>query len=135
MEKLDAARHLLEYQRLRLTGSPAAARRLIDALSSEDENVRTLAGMFLVRAGLRSVRSIRTAIAERHPAMTTSLAILGDIGGKEAEATLTRYATDSDPAVAEAAQDGLRVTAMKERRTSGDTVFRVDRREHGQRGP
>ena len=81
MDKLGVARVYAQYRRLRLTGSPAAARHLIDALGSKDENVHTLAGILLVRAGKQSVRGLKAAIAGRHPEMVTCLEILGDIGG------------------------------------------------------
>lgn len=80
-----------------------------------------LAGMFLVRAGRRSLPELMKAIAERHSQLQTCLLILADIGGEDAIATLTAFADDEDPAVARAASDGLSTIAMKEKLDRGES--------------
>jgi HEAT repeat protein len=118
-----AARLYGEYQRLRLTGSRPAARRLIDALGSPREDLRTLAGMFLVKAGRRSLPTLLEATARRHPQLPTCLTVLADIGGNEAEATLRGFLDDPDPAVAQAAADGLSTIAMRKKLDRGASPF------------
>jgi hypothetical protein len=90
------------------TRAPAAGRALVDALGSRDDDVRTVAGMFLVQAGKRAEPLIAEAIHRRqHLPMT--LVIAGDIGAARLEPELQRLAGDPDPEVARAAHDGLRI--------------------------
>ena len=125
-EVVGAAHLYVDYQRLRLAGSRSAARNLINALGSPDENLRTLAGMFLVRAGRRSVPELMKAIAGRHPQLPTCLLVLADIGGEHAKPTLTRFVDDPDAAVARAARDGLATLAMREKLDKGETPWTPD---------
>jgi HEAT repeat protein len=121
------AAHLpVAYHRLRLTGSRNAARNLINALGSPVEDLQSLAGMFLVRAGRRSVPELMNAIAERHPQLPTCLLVLADIGGEDAKPALMRFADDPDPTVARAARDGLSTLAMREKMESGESPFTPD---------
>jgi hypothetical protein len=99
---------------------------LIDALGSPAEDLRTLAGMFLVRAGRRSVPELMNAIARRHPQLSTCLLVLADIGGEDVKATLKAFSDDSEPAVAQAARDGLATIAMREKLDRGDDAFAAD---------
>jgi hypothetical protein len=99
---------------------------LIDALGSPDEDLRALAGMFLVRAGRRSVPELMNAIAERHPQLPTCLVVLADIGGEDAKATLTAFADDPDPDVGLAARDGLATIAMRGKTDRGDDGLAAD---------
>lgn len=92
----------------RITGLRSAGRVLLRALGSEDETVRTLSGMFLVKAGKRSVPLLEEAI-ERRENLPTVLIILGDIGDRRFEAELRRFIEDHDPGVAQAARDALRI--------------------------
>ena len=126
MDAVGAARLFVDYRRLRLTGSRAAARRLVNAVGSRDEDLRTLAGMFLVRAGRRSLPELEHAIAERHPQLPTLLLILADIGDGDAKGTLEGFAGDPDPDVARAAADGLSTIAMREKLERGESPFKVD---------
>jgi hypothetical protein len=87
-------------------GSSAAARSLLADLGSEDENVRTLAGMFLVRNGRRALPVLRQALARREQ-LPTLLTILGDIAAPESEAEIARYTDDDEPEVAQAAELAL----------------------------
>jgi HEAT repeat protein len=92
----------------RLTGLPAAGRVLLSALGSGDETVRTLAGMFLVKAGKRSVPILEEAI-ERRENLPIVLTILGDIGDRRFITELRQFSEDRDPEVARAARHALRI--------------------------
>jgi hypothetical protein len=87
-------------------GSKAAGRSLLADLSSDDENVRTLAGMFLVRNGRRSLPVLRQALAQRQQ-LPTVLTMLADIAAPESEGEIARFVDDRDPEVAEAARLAL----------------------------
>jgi HEAT repeat protein len=94
----------------RWTGLPVAGRVLIRALGSSNPNIRTIAGIFLVRAGRRAEPLLEEALTRREylPAL---LPILGDIGDRKVEPELLRFAQDRDPQVAQAAQNALRILA------------------------
>ena len=87
-------------------GSAAAGRRLVADLRSDDETVRMLAGMFLVRNRDRSVPLLREALARREE-MPTVLTMLGDIATDDAWALIRQYLDDPDPEVAAAARAAL----------------------------
>jgi len=89
----------------RAVGSDAAGAALIDAVSGDDEQVRTLAGMSLVKAGERSVGLIEQAYAEGR-ATPLMMRILTDIGGRSARDLLDDIALYNGP-LAEAAADSL----------------------------
>ena len=88
------------------TGLRPAGRALVRALGSEDENVRTIAGMFLVRSGRRAEPVLEEALARREN-LPLVLTILGNIGSPESEEVLRQFATDRDPEAAEAAREAL----------------------------
>lgn len=88
------------------TGLRPAGRALVRALGSEDENVRTIAGMFLVQTGRRAESVLEEALA-RGENVPLVLTILGDIGDPASEPLLRRFATDPDPETAEAAREAL----------------------------
>ena len=92
----------------RITGLRSAGRALIRALGAKDENLKTIAGMFLVQAGKRGESLLREAL-HRRESLPMILAVLGDIGDPEFEAELRRFSRDTNPEVAQAAQDALRV--------------------------
>ena len=96
----------------RATGWQAAGRALVHALSSPDEGVRTIAGMFLVQAGARAVPLVEEALGRRE-SLPMLLPIAGDIGTSRLEPQLRRLSTDPDPQVAKAARDGLRILAAQ----------------------
>ena len=98
----------------RTTGMRPAGRALVRALASEDEDRRTIAGMFLVQAGRRADPLLREAIARREN-LPFVLAILGDIGDPKAEPLLRELTGDADPEVADAARQALRVLAAQAR--------------------
>src|SRR5438128_2014858 len=91
VDAVGTARLYVDFRRLRLTGSRSAARNLIYALGSPNEDLRTLAGIFLGRAGGRSVPELMKAIEERHSQLPTCLLILAEIEGKDAKTTLMGF--------------------------------------------
>ena len=91
----------------------SAGRALLEALGSPDEAVRTVAGMFLVQSGKRAEPIVEEAI-HRRLHLPTVLVIAGDIGAFRLEPELRRLASDPEPQVAKAAQDGLRILASQQ---------------------
>ena len=91
----------------RVTGLRAAGRGLLRGLESPDPNVRTIAGMLLVRAGARAEPLLREAVATGRsvPLVAT---IMGDIGDRRLEPVLVGLAADRNPEIARAARDALR---------------------------
>lgn len=94
----------------RTTGLHSAGRALIHALASKDDTQRTIAGMFLIQAGKRAERLLREAIEKREN-LPMVLMIVGDIGDRTFEPELRRFLSDSNPEVAEAARQALRILA------------------------
>lgn len=94
------------------TGLQTAGRALVGALSSPDEGVRTIAGMFLVQAGARAVPLVEEALGRRQ-GLPMVLVVAGDIGASRLEPQLRRFTTDPDPQVAKAALDSLRTLAAQ----------------------
>ena len=107
---MTAARIFLLYGIWRATGLASAGRALVHALASADENVRTIAGMLLVRGHDRAVPLLRESLARRE-SLPMALAILGDIGDRQCEPDIVPFAEDRDPEVSKAARDALRVLA------------------------
>ena len=68
--------------------------------------MRTLAGMFLVKNGRRSLPVLHEALARREQ-LPMVLTILGDIGADESAELIRRYVSDPDPEVAAAARAAL----------------------------
>ena len=93
-------------------GVESAGRALVNALAAADENLRTIAGMMLVKAGSRSVPLLEDALARRQ-ALPLSIAVLGDVGDPSCENALRAFVSDPDPKVAAVARDALRVLASK----------------------
>ena len=89
-------------------GITAAGRGLIRTLGSSDEDLRTLAGMFLVRAGRRSEPLLHEAL-QRRTNLPIVLTILADIGQPDLEPEIRGLTLDSDPEVARAAREALRL--------------------------
>lgn len=92
----------------RATGLRSVGRRLIVALGSRDENVSTIAGMCLVKAGAKALPLLQEAL-DRREHLPQVLQIIADIGEPGTEATLERFTRDPDPKVAKAAGNALRV--------------------------
>jgi HEAT repeat protein len=105
---MGTARIFLCYGLWRATGLAAAGRALVHALASTDENIRTIAGMFLVRSGHRALPLLRETLGRREN-LPMALAILGDIGDRRCEPDIVQFVQDRDPEVAKAARDALRV--------------------------
>jgi HEAT repeat protein len=112
------SRLFLQNAAWRATGLPAAGRAVLRALEHPDPNVRTIAGMLLVRAGTRAAPLLLEAVAARWslPLVAT---IMGDIGDRRLETVLMELARDPDVAVARAAQDALRALEANAARRSG----------------
>lgn len=96
----------------RATGSQAASRVLLNGLASSDPNVRTIAGMLIVRGGERAVPLIEEAI-RRKLNLPQVLVMAGDVGAKKLEPELQRFAAHPDPQVSQAARDGLKILAAQ----------------------
>jgi hypothetical protein len=92
----------------RATGSLAAGRVLVNALGSPDEDLPTLAGMFLAQAGKKAEPLLEEALAKREH-LPFVLILLGDIGDPKYETELKRLSDDPEPLVAYAARSALRV--------------------------
>lgn len=110
MRIAGAARLIAHQAAWRGTGMRAAGRALVRALDSPDPDLRTMAGMFLVQAGERSVPLLIEAVAHRE-GLPTALSVLADIGDPRAQAVIGGFVSDPDPAVADAASEALRVLA------------------------
>ena len=92
----------------RLTGWLPAGRALVGALGSPNENVRTIAGIFLEKAGKKAEPLLEEALEKREN-LSTVLIILGDIGARRFEQDIRRFSQDPDPKIASAARDALRI--------------------------
>lgn len=106
--KLAGAGRLFLLQALWRGGLTSAGRALINALGTSDDDLRTMAGMFLVQGGGKAVPLLRTALAKREH-LPLVLRIAGDVGAHELRPEIERFAADPDRAVAQAARDALRV--------------------------
>lgn len=97
----------------RATGSRAAGEALVRAFTSDDEMVKVLAGMFLVKGGRRAAPVIRHALVAggEDPELITALA---DVGSAEDAPLLRRFEASSDPRVAGAARDALGTLRLRE---------------------
>ena len=95
----------------KLTGIPAAGRPLVKALGSSDEDIRTIAGMFLVKAG-KSAEPLLIEALEKRENVPMVLAVLADIGDPQVEPQIQSLSADADPEIARAAQEALRVLRL-----------------------
>jgi hypothetical protein len=89
----------------RAVGSNAAGSALLEAFSSDDEQDRTLAGMSIVKAGVRSIDLIEKA-RESGNLTPPMVRLLADIGGPRSRDLLGEIAAGSGP-LGEAAVDSL----------------------------
>jgi hypothetical protein len=92
----------------RATGLRAAGRVLLNALGSRDDDLQTLAGMFLAQAGKKAEPLLEEALAKREH-LPLVVALLGDVGDPKYEAELRRLSDDPEPGVACAARSALQV--------------------------
>ena len=95
-------------------GVESAGRTLVKALGNGDENLRTIAGMLLVKAGKRSVPLLEEALRRREN-LPMTISILADIGDPSSQSALRSFTSDPDPRVAAAARDALRLLATRVR--------------------
>jgi hypothetical protein len=87
-------------------------RRLVHALGASNENLRTIAGISLAKAGRAAEPLLEEALRKREN-LPIVLTILADIGDKKVEPEIRRFSAHEDPRVAEAARQALRVLAMR----------------------
>lgn len=93
-----------------VTRIDAAGRVLVDALASDDEGLRTVAGILLTRAGRRAEPLLGEALkAGKHVPMVIS--VLGSIGDPAVLSAVQAFEGSSDPEVARAAKNAIRVIA------------------------
>ena len=88
-------------------GFDVAGRALIHALDSDDENVRTIAGMFLVQTGQRAEPLLEEAL-HKGQYLPMVINVLGSIGDPRIVSELRPFTKDRDPKIAQAAQDAIR---------------------------
>lgn len=90
----------------RVTGWRAAGERLVDALESDDENTRQIAGTFLVRKGERSRALLEHAVEQGRGGIVAD--VLDDLDGTASDlAELEELARSDNPKIAEAARNLL----------------------------
>lgn len=83
-------------------------RVLVDALASDDEDERTIAGILLTKAGRRAEPLLEEALKDgRH--RPEVIAVLGSIGDPDMVPELRPFEQNEDPEVASAARDAIRV--------------------------
>jgi HEAT repeat protein len=90
----------------RATGWRAAGRPLIHALGSPDEDVRSIAGVLLAKAGKGAEPLLREALARE--SLPKVLTLLADVGSPDLEPEIRPFSADRNPDVARAANEALR---------------------------
>jgi len=110
----SSARLLAAGSAWRLTGLDAAGRTLIGAVGHGDENDQTIAGIFLVKAGDRSVPLIGDALLAEPSRILVD--ILASIGTDDARAVLEWAANGERSEIAHAARQALQTLDEIERR-------------------
>jgi hypothetical protein len=109
---LKALQLAVGYLAWRWLGAAGGGRSLLRSLGSSNENVHVLAGMLLVRAGIKSEPLLIEAL-QRRENLPSVIPILTDIGSRRSEPEIRRLSEDLDPQVARAAQDALRLLAAR----------------------
>jgi|SRR5580658_7421142 hypothetical protein len=99
-------------------GVESGGRCLLRALGSPQEDVRTVAGMFLVQAGKRAEPLVRKAL-ERGEYLPTLVTIAGDIGSPSLAPQIQRLTMHADPQVARAARDALDIMTLQKSAVPG----------------
>ena len=89
-------------------GISSAGRALVKALGSPDENIRSIAGILLVKSGKRAEPLLQEALSRREN-LTTVLTVLGSIGDPALIPHLRQFTNDQNPDVAKAAREALKV--------------------------
>ena len=97
------------YGLWRLTGIESLGRLIVAALGAQNENIRSIAGMFLVRARRQSEPLVEALRHHKH--LPVVLTILADLGDRRMENEIRVLSADRDPKIAEAAKQALRVLA------------------------
>lgn len=106
---LVKAAHLFVSQAVwNVTGLNAAGRTLVRALDSDDENLRTIAGMFLVQAGQRAEPLLEEAL-HKGQSLPMVIDVLGSIGAPKVVAALRPFLDNPNSEIAQAARDAIRV--------------------------
>ena len=90
----------------RTMGIRPAGRALVRALGTNDEQVRAIAGMMLVKSGKKAKPLLQEALHRREN-VSTVLTVLGSIGDPSMEQEIRRFTDDQDPQVSKAARDAL----------------------------
>ena len=94
-----------------MAGRHAAGKSLVEALASEDEDERVIAGMLLTKAGRRAEPLLEEALKEgRHLPMV--IGVLGSIGDPAVVPELQPFVESEDAEVANAARDAIRVISV-----------------------
>jgi len=92
-------------------GVTPAGRALVKALNSEDENIRSVAGILLAKSGKRAEPLLQEAL-ERRENLPTVLTVLGSIGDPELIPQFQQFTADQNPDVAKAAKEALKVAEL-----------------------
>jgi|SRR5579859_4310994 len=96
----------------RVTHFAPFGRLIVKALGSENENLCSIAGILLVKAGRLAEPLLEESLHKREN-LATVLPILADIGDRGVESEIQGFSRDADPRIAEAARQALRVLAMQ----------------------
>jgi HEAT repeat protein len=102
---------LFGYKAMWAAGSRRAGRALVRALGSAEEDVRTVAGMLLVRGGERAAPLLEEALRRRE-SLPMVLSVLADLGDPRCEPEIRAFVDDPDPKVADAARNALRILEL-----------------------
>ena len=102
-----------------VTGFDTAGRALIHALDSDDENIRTIAGMFLVQTGQRA-EPLLEEVLHKGQYLPMVINVLGSIGDPRIVSELRPFTKDRDPEIAQAAQEAIRAIDFASQSDSSD---------------
>ena len=102
----ESAKLFASYFLWRRAGLTLAGRTLIAGLDSADPNNRMIAGMFLVRGGVRAVPLVRDAL-ECGRGLPLILNVAGDLGSPELIPFIERYTRSDDVQIARQAGQTL----------------------------
>ena len=89
-------------------GFTPAGRALVQALGSPDKNIRSIAGMLLVKGGKRAEPLLLEGAARRE-SLPMVLTALGSIGDPAVIPQLRQFTEDENPDVANAAREAIKV--------------------------
>ena len=105
---LGASRLLVYWSVWVGLGFTSAGRALVEALGSPDKNIRSIAGMLLVKSGKRAEPLLLEA-ANRRESLPMVLTVLGSIGDPAVIPQLRQFTEDENPDVSNAAREALKV--------------------------